>query len=264
MNLVPISPERHHQQRLLPLSSFAFAKEMAVIPLYAAELAIAALEMPIAFIKETDEAFMPAALVSTEPGRNFFVNREGRWFASYVPAVLRRHPFTLAKNPQTDEMLVCIDEDSGRLSQTEGQPLFQEGGQPSEALAGIINLLRALEENRGKTTAACATMVRSGIIVPWELKIQKEEGTTQLAGLFRVDEARLNSLADDSFLELRSAGALPLAYAHLISLGKLPLLGQLAAAHAKAAQPPAALNQPAPTIDHLFGLAEGETIKFNF
>lgn len=263
MNLIPVSPERHRKQSLLPLSSFDFAKDMAVIPLYGVELAIAALEMPIAFIVEAGEALMPAALVSTEPGRNFFVNRENRWFSSYVPAVLRRHPFVLAKNPQTDELLVCVDEDSGRLSETEGQPLFQEDGQPSVILNEIINFLRTLEENRAKTAAACAVMMQTGIIVPWELKVRKEEETTQLAGLFRVDEARLNSLPGERLLELQAAGALPLIYAHLISLGKLPVLGQLAAAHAKADQ--AAIQaQTAPTLDSLFGMAQGETIKFNF
>jgi hypothetical protein len=42
----------------------------------------------------------------------------------------------------------------------------------------------------------------------------------------------LGKLGDDAFLELRQCGALELAYSHLVSLYKLPLLGKLAALRA--------------------------------
>ncbi len=53
-----------------------------------------------------------------------------------------------------------------------------------------------------------------------------------MEGLFQVNESVLNGLTDEAFLELRKTGALALAYAQLLSLQKLPLLGEMAALRA--------------------------------
>ena len=77
--------------------------------------------------------------------------------------------------------------------------------------------------------------------------------------MFQIDEAALNALPDEAFLELRRAGALLIAYGQLLSMQHLPLLGQLADAHAKAAAP---LPTQGKDIDLSF-LSEGEMFKFD-
>jgi len=88
-------------------------------------------------------------------------------------------------------------------------------------------------------------------------------GEQQIAGLFRTDEAALNQLPGEALLEVRQAGALPLAYCQLLSMQHLPLLGGLIEAHAKAAAQALVAQRIAPdgNLDLEF-LNQNGTISF--
>ena len=60
------------------------------------------------------------------------------------------------------------------------------------------------------------------MIVPWPLVVRHgEEKETPIKGVFRIDEGKLNQLEDDQWLALRRAGAMPLIYGQLLSMGNL-------------------------------------------
>lgn len=82
----------------------------------------------------------------------------------------------------------------------------------------------------------------------------------QEAERFGVDEVALNALADDVFLKLRKASALPIAYAQMLSAGQLGIFQHLARLQAQLRPPPAgALPE---SIDSLFEMPGGDTIQF--
>lgn len=105
------------------------------------------------------------------------------------------------------------------------------------------------------------------LIQPWALNIKQGEHTIPVEGLYRIDEAALNALPDETLLSLRQA--LPLVYAQLFSMNQLAMLpkaarmqtqikGQLAAKAAGQAQSQA---QPVSDMDFLF--PPGDTMKFS-
>ncbi len=235
-NPQPISMETHRYKRLLPIPSYIFAKNQAIVPLVGAECAQAIHNFPIVFAKYGD-AFVMMALLSLQPDNNLFVSQDGRWMGSYVPAVLRQYPFAIGLPAEGGDPVLCADSDSGLISDTEGQPLFDMDGSPTEGLRKMMEFVTGIERNRAVTVRAVNALAKHDLIVPWELTIQQPQGPRQINGLFRVDEVALNALPDEAFLELRQASALPVVYAHLLSLSCIDVLVRLAAAQTS---PPAA------------------------
>ncbi|NKN32889.1 SapC family protein [Marichromatium bheemlicum] len=247
--LVALSRERHAGQRWKRYDSYAFAGASALVDVVAAELPKAVLSLPLAFVRQGD-AFTLNAVLGLAPGRNLCVTREGRWVGGgYVPAALRGYPFRLA-HVEGDQLVLCIDEDSGLLTEgEEGEALFDEAGEPAAAITKVLEFLQQVEANRQVTVRACAALAEAGLIVPWAIKLQGEEGEREIEGLFRVDEAALNQLDAETLGGLRASGALSMAYCQLLSMQHLHRLGQLAKAHAQrdeaaAKQARAMLDQP--------------------
>jgi len=259
-NIQVISRERHASKRFTPYTSYAFTATDAVCALVVQELPKAMLVLPIAFFA-VEGAFAPVAVLGFKPGKNLFVAKNGKWVTSYVPAAYRSYPFVMA-NTQDDKQVLCFDEDSGLISDTEGQPFFAEDGQPSKAVADVLAFLNQTATNRQATQRICALLQKHKLIQPWPIKIQGDAGEQTVAGLFRIDEAALNQLPAEAFMELRDAGALLCAYCQLLSTQHLQTLGQLAAVHAKAdAQAQAALPTKNGELDISF-LEGSETFKF--
>src|SRR5690606_9874504 len=72
-----------------------------------------------------------------------------------------------------------------------------------------------------------------GLIVPWEITVRGKDGEKKITDLYRIDEARLNSLDAAALSRIHQAGALPVAYCQLLSMQHIHTLAKLADAHAK-------------------------------
>lgn len=227
-----ISKERHAEKRWLSFGSdFRFAAQTSVAPLVAKELPKALMAFPIGFIRH-DDLFNPAAILSFESNRNLFVAYDGRWIGGYQPAIFRGFPFRLISTAD-DKLTLCIDEESGLVTEgPEGEPFF-ENGEISERIKQIMDFLTLLEQDRIKTTRACAALDQYGVIKPWEIKIKGAEIEYKVEGIFQVDEAALNALPLEELGDLQKSGALLIAYCQLLSMQHLPILGRLADAHTK-------------------------------
>jgi hypothetical protein len=228
--LQPVSRELHSGKRWQRYSSYGFAAGDAVAALVMQELPKACMTLPVGFVA-AGEGYMPVAVQGLQAGKNLLVNGDGRWLAEYVPAVYRGYPFTLA-NTEDGQQVLCFIEDSGLLSDTDGEAFFDENGEPAEAVKGVLGFLEQVSANRQGTQALCAVLQKHGLIQPWPINLKTDTGDQAVEGLFRVDEAGLNKLPAEAFEEIRQAGALPLVYSQLLSMQHLQKLGQLAQAHA--------------------------------
>ncbi|MCA1793822.1 MAG: SapC family protein [Desulfobacteraceae bacterium] len=94
----------------------------------------------------------------------------------------------------------------------------------------MLNFLSQVEQNKRKTIQAVAALAEAGVITQWPLKMKYEDQEKPVAGLHRIDEAKLNSLEDEQFLKIRKAGALPIAYAQLLSMENIRMFEKLAKA----------------------------------
>ncbi|MFZ9627106.1 MAG: SapC family protein, partial [Burkholderiaceae bacterium] len=131
--VVPINRERHASKKIKQASGFGFASGFHLAYVTIHEFARAAAIYPIVFLedKEADE-FRPVVLLGLEAGENLFVGTDGKWQASYVPAIIRRYPFALSRTDEQDRFTICIDEDSELVNDAEGAALFDDKGEPTE------------------------------------------------------------------------------------------------------------------------------------
>lgn len=273
--LHPVSKQRHADKCWQRYVSYSFTAKDAVVALVAAELPKACIAFPLGFLKSEQDTFLPVAVLGLAPGRNLFVTQDGRWIGGYIPAAYRSFPFRLATTPDQQHVL-CVDEASGlvqpitseqsgeRPKGTKWERFFDDEDQPTGAVKDILDFLTQVEKNRLATQVALQALVHAALIVPWEIHIKDHSGSEQkIDGLFRIDEARLNSLSIEEFDAVRKASGLAIAYCQLLSMQHLPLLGQLVRAHQQAqaqslARPPVT---PTGEIDFSF-LADGDTIGF--
>ena len=230
-DFVPVSRERHAGRHWRRQATFAFAREMAVVPVAAAEIAQVTLAFPMTFLKEND-IFVPVALLSLDGQRNLFVAPDGRWLGSYSPAMLRSHPFALLRDTQGN-LVLCIDEATGLLPGNEsGTPFFDEDGLIAAPTRSVLDFLTTLERSRMAARQVVATLDGLGLVVPWDITVTSATGSQKVAGPHRIDEAALNALPAADFAGLRTGGAVGLALCQILSTQHLETLNRLSAAQA--------------------------------
>ncbi len=229
--LTVISRERHTDKRWKRNSSYSFAATKAVAPLVMQELPRASITFPVGFVR-AGKAFQLVAVQGLQPNKNLWVAADGRWLGDYVPAVYRSHPFVLA-GTEDDRSVLCIREDSGLISASDGELFFDTEGRPAEPLRDILNFLEQVSASGRLTKKLCELLDKHHLIQPWNIHVKGDDSEQKVQGLFRVDEALLNALPIAAFDELRQGGALPLVYCQLMSMQHLHTLGQMASQHAQ-------------------------------
>jgi hypothetical protein len=232
--LSAITKQSYADKSFTRFSSYAFASKSGIASLVSAEITNALTAgLPMAFVKELDRFFLGAVL-SLSPGTNLFVAPTGQWIGKYVPAAFRSYPFKLAKARGKDEQILCVDEESGLVKDDKSaEPFFNDKGELSKPVQDILNFLSQIEKNKMQTVRAVASLADAGVITEWPLKIKHGDQEKPVTGLYRIDEAKLNSLEDERFLKIRKAGALPIAYAQLLSMGNIQVFEKLAKMHEK-------------------------------
>jgi hypothetical protein len=261
VQFVAVSKERHGTKKWRRPVNYPFAASEPVAPLVGAELARAALSMPLAFSEQAGR-YTLVAVLSLTPGRNSFVGSDGRWLGGYVPAWLRVYPFCFLPQKGSGEAVLSVDEASGLVvdGDSVGETFFDIDGKLSPALKPIVELLRQVQRSQQATDLAVSALAQAGVIKPWQIKIKSEHGERAVSGLHHVEEAAFTALPDEAFMKLRAVSALPIAYAQMLSEGQLSVFAQLARLHQQIKRPAiAALPE---NIDTLFQLQADDTIKF--
>ena len=177
-----ISKTEHANKHFIARQGYSFAAKQQVVPILLAELSKLIPLYAIGFIYQ-QEAYIPVVLTGIGGEQNLFVNADGKWIGSYVPAVLRGFPFALADNK--GEKVLCIEED--HVSDSGGQPLFDEEGNLTKPVQDTLNFLNECEKNRRVTQAACVALDKAGEIEKWPLQIKREKGAEplQIDGLYK-------------------------------------------------------------------------------
>lgn len=232
-HFVALSRSAHGGKRWQKFTSYEFAAAQMVAPLAGMELPRAVVSMPVAFVR-SEVGVVPVALLGIDNTCNLFVSSDGRWLAEYVPASVRTPPFAMGRNDR-DQLVLCIDENSAQINDAQGEPLFTPQGEPTEDLKQAMAFIQRREQAMSATVKACEALARHHCLVPLEFTATAPDGRERgVQGLLRIDEAALDALSDEAFLELRQTGALAIAYAQAVSMHKLPVLKQLAAQRAQA------------------------------
>ena len=249
---VPLDRGAHRAKRLVPLARFERMATQNLAPVTVGEFADVAKEYVIAFVPVTPPTgaaageVTPVALLGLRQRENLFVEADGRWGARYMPAFLRRYPFFQSPTPDGGAPAVMVDASYPGFSDSEGERLLGDDGEPTPLLQQTIRFLDEFERELQRTRAVCARIVQLGLLKPVNIDLKLPDGQNfSASGLQVVDEAKLRELPADTACELLRNGMLLLLHAHLLSSSNVHRLGERLAARLGAAPAAAASAAPA-------------------
>lgn len=226
--VVPVNKDIHALKKIREISSFEFAWQLHIAYVTMQEFTRCAPIYPIVFLedKALDE-FRPVVMLGLNVGRNLFVDSAGRWQASYVPAIVRRYPFALTPSGTDGQFVVCLDEASDLVSDTEGAALFDASGAPTQVIENVKRYLSELQQMEVSTHDFCTFLAKHNMFTPLNLRVHNSGNVKSISGCYVINEERLNNLSDELFLAIKNKHFLAAIYAHLISLAQTERLVKL-------------------------------------
>ena len=126
---VLLNRDKHRHRKVLPSTSYAFAQKANSLYLAGVEFNAACKEYAIVFTRAADGRTVPVAMLGLRSRENLFVDEEGRWSGTYVPAFVRRYPFVFSTAADRQTLTLCIDEaHKGVNREGKGRRLFDDDG----------------------------------------------------------------------------------------------------------------------------------------
>ncbi|SHF01326.1 SapC protein [Microbulbifer donghaiensis] len=228
-NVVALDSNEHRNLRIRPGFEFEHLDGQQLVPLTAGEFIHAASSFPIIFVKDgaTGE-FRAAGLLGVEEGENV-VFVDGQVNSTYIPLDIRRYPFYIAGNPDTGEMTLCINQSSQKFSEEDGQPLFDEDGNPAEIVNSMRKFLSEYARSEAETRAFIEFLDKNDLLVQREINFKVDGKDRKISGIFCISEQALRDLDEASVLEMHQRNYFGAVYAHLVSLGQIGRILELKA-----------------------------------
>lgn len=219
-----LSLDRHAQAGINRAASFAFARATNSMPLSVSEFVEAAKFYPIGFTQ--GEQVMPIVILGLEQ-ENTFINAEGEWrLGSYIPAYARKYPFVFLEAPESDQLILCVDEGAPHYvgeAKAEDQR-FYDGEKPSEFTQNVLSFMGAVQGQFELTRRFCDKLESLGLLKPHQSEAKIGSRVVQLGGFQLIDQEKFHALDDKTLVDLHKEGFLPLVYYALQSLSNWPRL----------------------------------------
>ncbi|HEY0339631.1 MAG TPA: SapC family protein, partial [Steroidobacteraceae bacterium] len=122
---------------------------------------------------------------------------------------------------------LAIDLDHPRVGADRGTPLFNEVGQPTKYLQGIMAAFQDLKPGIATTKLFIARLLELKLIEPMEIEVGFDDGTLRnCVGLYTVNQEVLARLPDEVVVEFFRRGYLRLIHLMIASLKQIPLLAR--------------------------------------
>lgn len=235
--VVGLNKETHAKTKISTVRPFSHIGNEHMLPVVVHEFVVAGAEFPIVFVKDpSGERFQPVALLGLASQQNLVI-KEDKWDALYIPRVMRNYPLVLVQEaPNSDRLIVAIDEASERVNEAEGFALFNDDGSESEFLTVRKQQMVEFVEFSQITHNFTEKLKSLDLIKEQVLTLTINGEQRNINGIHMVDDKKLNELSDEAFLELRKLGYLTAIYAHLMSLQHTQKLVQKLAALEDAAK----------------------------
>lgn len=187
------------------------------MPLNAAEFGAALRHYPIVF--SPIEAPFPQAIVGLRNAENLFVDAQGRWAErTYVPAYVRRYPFTFMAGLKKDELVLAADVASSLIDEGASNPFFKDG-KPAKFIAEAGKFCTEFQKEHDKTRAFTAALAQQGLFEPKRIELTAPGGRKiSLGPLQLVNTEKRAKLDQPVVVEWHRRGWLAAVHAHLFSL----------------------------------------------
>ena len=215
---VALSSQTHAGLRLRARDNYRFAAGTNSVALTAAEFAQACHEYPIVFVQSKGEV-NPVAVLGIRDRQNLFVDGKGHWNASYVPAYVRRYPFILARQGETADYTVCIDEEYAGFTHEQGEQLFLDDGEQSDFLKHALTLVQDFQAHFQRTAEFARRLHDWELLQPLQANVELHAGDKMsLTGFMAVNQDKLKALPAEQLAELVQKDEMGVIYYHLLSL----------------------------------------------
>jgi len=178
---------------------------------------------PIVFRKTVDGlGFEPIALFGFQEGENLFL-KDDRWDAPYLPMMVERQPFLIGVNG--DQLMINIDLDHPRVSQSDGEAIFLPHGGNTEFLEQTNSLLFGIHQGLQSQAGFLAALLENELLESFVLDVELNDGSqNRLVGFYTINEDRLQSLSGEAIAKLHAAGYLQAIYLVIASLSNFRAL----------------------------------------
>jgi len=234
---VLLEREKHRGWRVKTSSNYAFARGANSVHVAGVEFPEAMKEYAIVFTRGANKKISPVVMLGLRMRENLFVDAQGQWDASYIPAFVRRYPFVLAQLDDSN-LGVCIDEAYAGFNDREGEALFDAQGGNTPFLANALEFLEKYQKEFHRTALFCQRLDEAGLLREMTAKVDLHDGhDITMTGLLVVDEPRLMALPDATVLSMFRSGELHLVAMHLASLSNMHRLVQRVAQNRASVQP---------------------------
>lgn len=235
--VVGLHKEKHAKTKISSVRPFSHIAQEHMLPVVVHEFVVAGAEFPVVFVKDQQtERFQPVVLLGLAAQQNLLL-KDDKWGALYVPRVVRNYPLVLVQDaPDSDRLIVAIDETSERVNETEGFPLFNDDGSESEFLTARKQQMGEYVDYAQMTQVFMEKLKSLDLLKEQVLTVTINGEKRNINGIHMVDDQKLNELSDETFLELRKLGYLTAIYAHLMSLQHTQQLVQKLAEREEAAK----------------------------
>ena len=216
--VVPINSNIHLKTKISEVLNFSFSKTMNASILTTSEFEKGSKIYPILFILDDDD-FIPVALLGLEDKQNLFLKWNNQWDGGYIPAYIRRYPFSLAPVNEASEFVVCLDEKSTVIGNSGEFSLFLANGQQSEFLTEKIRFLQELQIGYEKTLQFTKKIHELDLFEAMNANINLSNGDSlSVSGFYVISQDKFKSLDNDIYKELINDNKMKLIYEHFSSL----------------------------------------------
>ena len=219
-----LNKEKHRQLRIKTGYGAALGDAVMYVMTYPMEFRDIQSCYPILFTKDSNTGgFFAAALMGFEADQNLFLQDNG-WDAAYVPAMVQRQPFLIATGGEGDNAtpVVSLDLDHPRVSQDEGEALFDVEGGSTEFLNQKIALLDKLHRGLQHSSGFIDTLLQHELLEQITLDIAFNDGSKKsMQGFYSIAEERLYQLKGDVLESLNQAGYLQPVFMAVASLSRM-------------------------------------------
>lgn len=217
-NPTPLDAQKHADLAIKRNLNLNFCKGIHAVPVNLIEFPQLCHHYPIAF--SPDDKGVPVAILGLTESENLFVNEDGTWAAdsAYIPSYIRRYPFIFASITGSDQLTLCVDDDSNIFDAQSDLKLFGADGKPSALTNTALEFCKSFHAASLQTREFGAALAKSGLLVQREAEIPLPGGKAiRFGGFSIIDETKWANIDDKILIEWKKRGWLGGVYAHLFS-----------------------------------------------
>ncbi len=219
-----LNKEKHRQIRIRAGYGAALGDSVMYVMTFPMEFRDIQSCYPILFTKDPKTGgFFAVAVLGFDADQNLFL-QEDRWDASYVPAAAQRQPFLIATGGDSDDdnLVVSLDLDHPRVSESDGEALFDDEGGATAFLNQKIALLDKLHRGLQHNDGFISALLEHELLEQITLDLSFNDGEKKsLQGLYSIAEERLYQLKGDVLESLNQAGYLQPIFMVVASLSRM-------------------------------------------